>query len=50
MRKAAGAAGQVQAISINYTTRTWGEMNLGGGSELRKHVSLTWPDLVFSVP
>jgi hypothetical protein len=32
MRKAAGAAGQVQAISINYTTRTWGEMNLGGGS------------------
>jgi hypothetical protein len=28
----AAAPGQFQAIAINYTTRTWGEMNLGGSS------------------
>jgi hypothetical protein len=33
MRKdPAAAPGQFQAIAINYTTRTWGEMNLGGSS------------------
>ena len=32
MRKAAGAVGQTQAISINYATHTWGEMNVGRGS------------------
>ena len=28
----AAAPGQFQAIAISYTTRTWGEMNLGGSS------------------
>ncbi len=33
MRKdPAAAPGQFQAIAINYTMRTWGEMNLGGSS------------------